>query len=279
MVMQFKTTRRRGKQVREKKYLKKDVDVAIEFAKKVNANLGGLVSAVVLFGSSFRRLGKVKTTKATGDIDILVILDDVRIKMTTDVVQTYRIIVKKTIADIAPNRLHVQILHLTAWWGYVRAGDPVATNILRDGFALIDTGWFDPLQALLDAGKIRPSEEAIWTYANMADASLFRANSHIVSATMDMYWGVIDAAHAALMSVGEIPPSPKNVANLLREHFVKKDELPEKQAKTMEMFYKISKDIVHKKIDKVSAKDYDDYAKLASTFVDAMKKIIKKNVI
>jgi len=275
MVMQFKTQQRRGKQVREKKYLKKDVDVALDFSKKVNANLGGLVSAVVLFGSSFRRIGKVKTSKATGDIDILVILDDVRMKMTPDIVQTYRIIIKKTIADVAPNRLHVQILHLTAWWGYVRAGDPVATNILRDGFALVDTGWFDPLQALLDAGKIRPSEEAIWTYANMADASLFRAQSHIVNAVMDLYWGVVDAAHAALMSVGEIPPNPKHVANMLREHFVKKGELDEKQAKTMEMFYKISKDIVHKKIDNVGAKDFDDYNKLASKFVDAMKTIIK----
>tara|TARA_Y100000310_G_scaffold340118_1_gene434854 strand:+ start:370 stop:1209 length:840 start_codon:yes stop_codon:yes gene_type:complete len=276
--MQFKTHKRRTKQVREKKYLKKDVDVAFEFAKKVNANLGGLVTAVVLFGSSFRRLSRGKTpSKPTKDIDILLILDDVRIRMTPDVVQTYRIIVKKTIADVAADRIHVQVLHLTAWWGYVRAGDPVAVNILRDGFALIDTGWFDPLQALLDAGKIRPSEEAIWTYTNMADASLFRAQSQIVSATMDLYWGVIDAAHAALMSVDAIPPNPKHVADLLRKHFVSKGELAEKQAKTMEMFFKISKAIVHKKVDKVSSKDYDDYVTLANRFVEAMKKIIKKN--
>ena len=275
--MQFKTHKRRTKPLREKKYSKKDVDVAFDFSKKINANLGGLVSAVVLFGSSFRRLSRGKATKATGDIDILVILDDVKIKMTADVVQTYRIIVKKTIADVAPDRLHVQILHLTAWWGYVRAGDPVAINILRDGFALVDTGWFDPLQALLDAGKIRPSEEAIWTYANMAAASLYRAQSHIINATMDLYWSAIDASHAALMAADVIPPSPKHVADMLREHFVKKGELAEKQAKTMEMFYKISKDIVHKKIEKVEAKDFDDYVKLASSFLDAMKKIIKKN--
>jgi len=275
--MQIKTHKRRTKQLREKKYSKKDIDVAFDFSKKINANLGGLVSAVVLFGSSFRRLSRGKATKATSDIDILVILDDVKIKMTADVVQTYRIIVKKTIADVAPDRLHIQILHLTAWWGYVRAGDPVAINILRDGFALVDTGWFDPLQALLDAGKIRPSEEAIWTYANMAEASLFRAQSHIITATMDLYWAVIDAAHAALMSEDVIPSSPKHVADMLREHFVKKGELAEKQAKTMEMFYGISKDIVHKKIDRVDSKDFNDYVKLASSFLDAMKKIIKKN--
>lgn len=275
--MQFKTEPRDTKQKRQEKFAPKDVEIAMNFAKKVTENLGGLVSAVVLFGSSFRRIGKVKP-KTSNDVDILLILDDVRIKMTPDVVQTYRIIVKKTSAEIAPERLHIQILHLTAWWGYVRAGDPVATTILRDGFALVDTGWFDPLQALLDDGRIRPSEESIWTYLNMADASLFRSKDHILGAVMDLYWSVIDSAHSAIMSAGEIPQAPKHVADMLRKSFVKEGKLDEKYAKVMEMFYHLSKEIVHKKISEISAKDCTEYSGLAEGFVKEMKRLVKENL-
>ena len=92
---------------------------------------------------------------------------------------------------------------------------------------------------------------------------------------MDMYWAVIDAAHAALMSIGAIPPSPRDVADMLRECFVKKGKLNEKYAKTMDTFYQLSKDIIYRKVKAVDGKDYDEYSKLAREFVDKMKKIIE----
>tara|TARA_Y100000034_G_scaffold117116_1_gene156245 strand:- start:58 stop:912 length:855 start_codon:yes stop_codon:yes gene_type:complete len=267
-------TRSASKQ-RKKSYGYKDIELAMEFAKRVNKELAGLVSAVILFGSTFRRISPSK--KPSKDVDIMVILDDVRVVMTPELIQTYRIIVQKIISDVDKEKLHVQILNLTAWWGYVRAGDPVATTILRDGFALIDTGFFDPLQALLDEGKIRPSEESVWTYMNMSEASLYRAEGHLLSATMDLYWAVVDGAHAALMAVGIIPHIPKFVGDALRETFVSTGELAEKHAKTMDLFYQVSKDIVHKKTAVINLTDYKKYKILASEFVDKMKKLVKKN--
>jgi len=271
--MESKIEHKKTKQKREKLYLSKDVEIASEFAKQVHKELSGMVTAVILFGSAFRK----KSPKKSYDVDVMIILDDVRISMSADVVQTYRIIIQKIISEVAPKRLHVQILHLSAWWGYVRAGDPVAINVLRDGIALVDTGWFDPLQALLDEGKIRPSEEAVWTYMNMAEASLYRSENHLVNAAMDLYWAVIDAAHAALMSANIVPTNPKNVADTLREVFVGKRELDEKHARTMDLFYSVSKEIVHKKLQKVEPKDFKKYKELASEFVKAAKKIVRQN--
>ncbi len=254
---------------RKEKFGKSDQDIAMEFAKQAYKELGEMTSAIVLFGSKARESDTQKS-----DLDILIILDDIKIQMTPEIVQTYRILIEKIASEIAPKRLHIQVLHLTAWWGYVRAGDPIAINILRDGFALVDTGFFDPLQALLDNGAIRPSEEAVWMYYNMAPAALFRSESNIITATMDLYWACIDSAHAALMAHGFVPPNPEDVSDLLREKFVKPKILEEKYAKTMDMFYKLSKDIIHRNIKSIRGEEWDEYKELAQDFVKEMKKFV-----
>ena len=140
--MKFEVKRRENKL--EDKYTKLDRDIARKFAKIVNSELGDLISVLVLFGSTAR--GR---SKKSSDIDILIVIDDVHITMNKALVETYRIIIQKAVAKVNPDRLHVQTLPLTSFWEYVRAGDPVAVNILRDGIALIDKGFFDPLQILL----------------------------------------------------------------------------------------------------------------------------------
>jgi len=132
------------------KYPKDDLTIAYKFAKKVYDEFGNFIKAIVLFGSS------VREEKTKGDIDVLIVVDDITIQMTAEIVETYRIITEKSVADISP-RLHVTSLKLTTFWEYVRMGDPIGLNILRDGVALLDTGFFDPLQGLLARGRIRPS--------------------------------------------------------------------------------------------------------------------------
>ena len=61
-------------------------------------------------------------------------------------------------------KLHITTLKFTSFWEYIRAGDPVGVNILREGMALIDSGFFEPMQQLLIQGKMRPSPEAVWVY-------------------------------------------------------------------------------------------------------------------
>ena len=151
------------------RYAEGDIDIARNFARIMYKELGNFISALVLFGSATKASHVPKS-----DIDILIVLDDVRIKFTKELIETYRILTERAIAQVAPNRLHVQSMKLTSFWEYIRAGDPVAINILRSGIALIDTGFFDPLQALLDQGRIRPSDESVWTYFTMAPASLHK---------------------------------------------------------------------------------------------------------
>ena len=131
------------------------------------------------------------------------------------------------------------------------------------------------MQLLLYQGRIRPSHEAVWTYFARAPNTLYNSRWHILQATIDLYWAVIDAAHAALMKVGEIPPSPSHVAEYL-DKMATKGQIKKKYPGIMREFYKVSKDITHRNIKSLSGPQYDRLYLRAKDFVDEMRRFIKK---
>jgi len=269
--MKFDIEKRENKNY--EKYFSQDIQIARKFAKIMYREFGTFIRALVLFGSTV-----TNPKNPLKDIDILIILDDVRIKFTKDLVQTYRIITEKAIAEVDPKRLHIQSMKFTSFWEYVRAGDPVAINILRHGVALIDTGFFDPLQILLEQGRIRPSTESIYTYFTMAPESLHRSKQHILTGVVDLYWAAIDSAHAALMTAGEIPPSPDHVADLLERTLIKTNQVHRKYADTMRKLYKIFKQITRREVAYISGKEYDKLKDETEEFVNEMRKYIEKKI-
>jgi len=223
-------------QVNIDKYGREEFDIAYKFSKLAYKEFGSFVKAIVLFGSTIRN--QVPNTK--GDIDILILVDDLTLTITPEVAETYRIILQKLVRDVSL-RLHITTLKLTSFWEFVRAGDPVAVNMLRDGTSLLDTGFFDPLQILLKQGRIRPTLESIWSYFIRAPATITNSKWHVLQATLDLYWAVIDAAHAALMKMGEVPPTPQHVADMINDKLVLKKLTKVKYVQTMTNFYEISK--------------------------------------
>ena len=225
---------------------------------------------VVVFGSSVRREKTIHS-----DLDILVITDDTTFQITEQLIEGYKIIVENLVARVS-TKLHITSMTFTSFWEYVKVGDPVVVNILRDGVGLIDTGFFYPLQRLLKTGKIRPSEESVWRYFGRSPMTLLNSKWHILQGTLDLYWSVIDAAHAALMRKNQIPPSPEHVADLLEEIFVKKKLLEPRYADIMRKFYKLSKMITHREVKEINGLEYDRLYKEADEFVKRMKKLIEK---
>ena len=252
------------------KYEKHDVNLSYRFANEIYKEMGGLIRGVVIFGSTAR-----KATTPKSDIDILVIIDDLTISLSPEVLEAYRVIVNKTIVRVS-TRLHITTLRFTSFWEYMRNGDPIGINILRDGVALIDSGFFEPLQVLLKKGKIRPTSESIWTYYIRAPNTLHNSKWHLLQATLDLYWAVIDAAHAALMRQGEIPPTPEHVADLLESKLVKKRLLEHKYVTIMRHFYKLMKMITHREIKEIKGEEYDKYYKAAESFVNRMREFVEE---
>lgn len=260
---------KRKKQVSES-YPKDVLDVAYSFSRRVYKEFAKFIKAIVLFGSTAR-----KKHGTIGDIDILIIVDDVSIIMDREFVQAYRLIIEKIVAGVAPRKLHVTTLKFTSFWEYVRAGDPVAINILRDGVPIIDSGFFEPLQILLYQGRIRPTPESMWNYFNKAPITLHNSKWHIKQGVLDLYWAVIDAAHAALMKLNEVPPSPSHVADMLEQKMVNKGLLKEKYADIMRRFYHVSRIVLHGQITEIRGAQFDEYFKEAEEFVDEMQRFIE----
>ncbi len=249
-------------------YPQDDMDYAYKFAAEITKEVGKFIKGVILFGSRARKKGPAH------DIDILIILDDISIYLTKEFVQTYRIIVDNLIAKIS-KRLHITTFKYTSFWEFVRNGDPIAINILRDGVPIIDREFFRPLQLLLYQGRIRPSQESVWTYYYKSPQMLNDSKFKMVSAVVDLYWAVIDASHAALMRLNEVPPSPSHIADMVNDKLVKPGLIEKRYAETAKKFYELSKKIEYREIKEIKGSDYDKYYKEAEDYINRLRKFIE----
>jgi uncharacterized protein (UPF0332 family)/predicted nucleotidyltransferase len=262
-------------EIKEKKfdksqeYPKDDLDIAYRFSADMTREVGRFVKGVILFGSSARK------KRPAHDIDILIILDDISIYLTKEFVQTYRIIVQNLVAKIS-KRLHITTFKYTSFWEFCRNGDPIAINILRDGIPIVDREFFRPLQLLLYQGRIRPSQEAIWTYYYKAPQTLNDSRFKMVSAIMDLYWAVVDASHAALMRINEVPPSPSHVADMVNEKLIATGLIEKKYLNVPKKFYHLSKKIEYREIKDVTGRQYDLYYSEAKDYIDRMRRFIEE---
>jgi len=265
--MEFRIQRKENENIH--RYPTEDLKIAQKFAQELKNELGDFLLSAVLFGSAVRR----EATEMS-DIDVLIISDDVTFQITEALIEGYRIIVEKIIGKVS-TKLHVTSMTFTSFWEYAKAGDPVVVNILRDGVGLMDIGFFEPLQRLLKMGRIRPSEESVWRYFGRSPRTLLNSRWHLLQATLDLYWAVIDSAHAALMRKNEVPPTPEHVADMLDKVYVKKKLLEKKYVETMRKFYQLSKGITHREIKEIKGAEYEQYYREADAFVRKMKKIIE----
>jgi predicted nucleotidyltransferase/uncharacterized protein (UPF0332 family) len=265
--MEFKVEKR--KQPTPQELTKEDLDIAYKFARAMHKEFDRFIRAIVLFGSAAKKEGH------HGDIDILLIVDDVSYLLTPELVEAYRVITESHIAKVS-TRLHITTLKFTSFWDYMRLGDPIGMNILRDGVAIIDTGFFYPMQMLLFDGRIRPTKEAVQAYHSRSKATLHNSEWHIMQAALDLYWACIDSCHAALMKAGETPPSPLEIAKVMEEKLVKPGHIHRRCPKTMEKIFHISKKILHREIKSLKGHEYDSLAKEAKELLDEMKRFIDR---
>jgi predicted nucleotidyltransferase/uncharacterized protein (UPF0332 family) len=253
----------------KEKFSDEEFDLSLEFAKKIKHEFKDLIRGIILFGSVNRG-----EHKKSSDIDVLVIIDDIQINLTQELVESYRIITERLIGEVS-TKLHVTSLKYTTFWEYVRLGDPVGINILREGTALIDTGFFAPLQALLKQGRVRPSAEAIWSYFSRAPTTLSNAKWHVMQGALDLYWAVVDSAQAILMKYNEMPPPPEMLGDVMNEKLVSKGILNKKHVEIVKEFFALSKYIIHRDMKELSGKDFDEYYKKAYEFINDIKEILE----
>jgi len=130
--------------------------LAEKFKEEVLKHYGKITKAVVVFGSLVRGDFHEKS-----DIDLLVIIDDVIARLTPeqklDIDDDIYAIGKEICKDISVQPAWT----LSEFWDMARIGHPLLYTIVRDGWALYDTGFFVPVRKLLELGKIPTTLEAV----------------------------------------------------------------------------------------------------------------------
>lgn len=249
-------------------FSKSELDLGYEFAKEMKKEFGDFIKSIVLFGSSAKKQEE-GTTK--GDIDVLLVVDDLTFQLSPEFVEGYRIITE-TVIERVSTRLHVTSLRYITFWEYVREANPIAVNILRDGYPLVDVGFIAPLQHLLRQGRIRPTIESVWHYFARTGNSMQSARDHIVQAALDLYWSVIDSSQALLMQHHILSPAPEHVADLVQSELVSKGILKHHHVEIVKEFYSLSRLILHNELRSMNGKELDEFYKKAHEFVSDVKR-------
>lgn len=257
------------KGIKKKKPISNE-NIAYDFSVKVYKLFKEAIKSIVMFGSAAK--GKAV---AGSDVDIIIILDDCSISWDQELIAWYRQELSKLIQKQSySQKIHINTVTLSTFWEEVRAGDPATINIIRYGQTIIDFGgFFDPLKVLLAKGKIRPSPEAIFSVLRRAPLHISRAKFNVVSSIENLYWAMVDSAHAALMAMDEVPPSPEHISEMLNKVFVSKKELNKKYVKWYSDMYRLAHDITHGNIKHVTGREVDEYTAKAIEFEKTMRDI------
>lgn len=255
--------------------IEKETDIAMDFATKVYERFDKIVKSVILFGSTTK-----KTDVSNSDIDIVIIIDDVSINWSSELIVWYREeldrILRKNPYD---KKLHINTIKLSTWWEDLMRGDPVVINVIRYGEAMLDFGgFFEPLKFLLLKGKIRATPEAIYNSLKRAPQHIARSKMAELSSIEGVYWSMVDSAHAALISRGVLPPSPEHIPLNLKEKFV-----DEKRLKMKYVSWYKDLSVLHKKISRGEIRDLkgveiDLWQERAEEFLREMSRLVGEMV-
>ena len=253
--------------------IKTERDIAMDFAIKVHKKFGDMLKASILFGSQAKN-----TSTPESDIDIVLVIDDATIKWDLELVSWYREELAKLISSCGYSKeLHINTIKLTTWWQDLLYGDPVVLNVLRYGEALVDIGgFFNPLKSLLLDGKIRSTPEAVYAALQRAPQHLVRSKLAVRGAIEGIYWTLVDASQAALITAGKMPPSPEHIPQYLKETFVDTDMLKMDQVRFFNDIFAIHKSISHGNSHDVSGNEIDKWQEMAERFLNQMTEIINK---
>lgn len=254
-------------------HLKRDTDIAMDFAVKTYKQFDKIVKSIILFGSTMKQ-----TSKPTSDIDIIIIIDDVAVKWDQELIGWYREELDKILrANPYEKAIHINTIRLSSWWEDLLKGDPVILNALRYGEAMIDTGgFFEPLKYLLSEGKIRPTPEAIYSCLQRAPTHLARSKAAELSAIDGLYWAMVDSAHAALIAAKIVPPSPEHIPVELKDTFVNPGLLKMKYVVWYRDLLFLYKKITHGEVKDLKGEEIDLWQERATEFLDVMAKLVKE---
>ncbi|MDD5418026.1 MAG: nucleotidyltransferase domain-containing protein [Candidatus Nanoarchaeia archaeon] len=250
-----------------------DLSIIYQFAEKLIKEFGGFIQGVILFGSVARK----KNAKES-DFDILVIVDDATWEPTPELIGTWRMGCGKILVDLgAMEKIHITTIGMIQFWDAIRVSDPVILTILRDGKPIVETGFYKPLKKILELGGFRASREAILMRVARAKALMNGVDAHLRVAFDDLYWAMMDATQAALMSLGLYPTSPKELVETLAS-LKSTLNLETSDIAMVKKMIEITKEVEHGSKAKISEDEIKKYRVIIERYTSKLEKATHKNL-
>lgn len=248
------------------------VQILKKFTKELLSKYGPLVRSVVLFGSTAR-----DTWKGESDIDVFVIVDDTRSKISPGMREKIEDEMETIAKKVSPLLSLQQPYMLTEFWNMVRIGHPIVFNFIREGLPVYDKDIFLPIKRLLQMGEIKPSKEAVEKYIERGPGRIKRVESaKMYMVVEDLYYAMLESAQAVLMFMGKSPPRPSEAPAALRKDLVETKFMKDLHVKYLEEIIQVRKDVEHKKINKITGEQLDMWIEKSRKFVNIMQDLIVK---
>jgi predicted nucleotidyltransferase len=251
---------------------KRRIEVLKKFTKEALKKYGPLIRSIVLFGSTARQ-----EFKRESDIDIFVIIDDTRHKISPalkdKIEDDLDVMAKKASKQMSIQQPYM----LTEFWRLVRDGHPIVFNFIREGVPVYDKDIFLPIKRLLQMGEIRPSQEAVENFIERGPKRIRRVeNAKIYMVVEDCYYAMLESAQAVLMFLGKSPPRPGDAPDALRKTLVKMKLLEESYVRHLDNIISVRKKVEHKQIKSMAGEDLDSWITKTRKFVKKMQDMIMK---
>ena len=254
------------------KIRKEKLRLAEKFKDEVIKKYGKVVKAVVVFGSLVRGDFHEKS-----DIDMLVVIDDVMARFSPEQKERF----DETIQDLGKH-ISEDISVQPAWtlsefWDMARIGHPLLYTIVRDGWALFDTGFFIPVRKLLELGKIPTTLEAVEKFMEAAPQKIQRVESiKLMMVAEDLYYAMLNSSQAVLMYLGENPPTPKETLTAVKEHMVDAKLLEQEYLDSLNKVIEFRKGVEHKDVKNIAGAELDTFIDGAKRYVERMEQLLAR---
>ncbi|MFH0948999.1 MAG: nucleotidyltransferase domain-containing protein [Candidatus Aenigmatarchaeota archaeon] len=249
---------------------KRQLKLAEQFKEEVMKKYKNIIKAVVLFGSLVRGDFHEKS-----DIDMLVIVDDTVARLTPEMKDRLDDELYFIAKKINENITVQPAWTLTEFWDMARIGHPLLYTIVRDGWALYDTGFFIPIRKLLEFGKIPATLEAVEKFMETAPQKINRVETaKLYMIAEDLYYAMLNSSQAVLMYLGMNPSSPKHTPAEVKEHLVDQKLLEENYLADLERVIDFRKKVEHKEIKDVTGTELDEMIQKAKSYVSRMEQLL-----
>jgi uncharacterized protein (UPF0332 family)/predicted nucleotidyltransferase len=251
---------------------KERFDIANKFSQETVKKFGPIVKAVVTWGSITR-----KSFTKKSDIDCLVIVDDATSRITDDIREK----IDHDIRDIARSidkRISVQpVWFLSEFWDMIRNQSPLAYSVLREGWALYDTGFFIPLRKLYDMGAFPTTIRSARMKMESAPKRIERAEKIKAMVVFeDIFYAMLESAQTVISFVGKEPPGIRGSPVALRNYFVESGLLEESYAKDLEDIVIFHKAVEHNEIKIITGQELDAWIERSKKFVARIDALLRK---